>query len=1165
MSLDLGSLVAHILVDDSQAVQGLAEFEKKSEQTGQQSGEAAGGSFGKGLQSKGLAGLQGFSKLTSGILAAGGVGAGAALASGISSAMAKQDVTANLSAKLGLTKQQSAQIGAVAGKLYADNYGDSLEQVSDGVAAVRSNIKGMNTASAADLKHVTSEALSFAQAMGVDVGDAAVSAGALVNTGLAKNASQAFDLLTSAAQHAGPQMVQPVLDATNEYSKHFAMLGIDGKQAMGILATAASGGEIAIDKAGDAVKEFGIRATDLNDTGAQQSLKDLGLSGKRMADDLLAGGDKAQHATKLITDGLLGIEDPATRAKVASGLFGTQIEDIGKDNIPKFLKALASSKGGLDHVAGAADRMSNTLSDTASAKLEKFKRTVQAATTSAGTQVLGLVDKWDSLSAGTQTNVVKMVGSLAAIGVGGVAVSKVIAGGKKISEMTKGWGLAGGPISALRELRNGADEAGNKLSGIGKVGRGLQIGIPLAGIAIAGVTTAIAFFQKQAAEAKERANEYADAFKNIEGKVTDAKIALDDNSKSIAANQLLQLGGFKAANNLGLSYETVTQAALGNVDALRQVNDAIDKAKNSSNDGELAAAGYGHAQNTAAISADKLQGALGKTRVAIQQNKKDTNALKAATGENTDKTRQAEGATSKNTKALLDMGDQAQRAKTDVQQLASQLFALSDKTIDAKSAELDFKQAIHDATQAAKDNGATLKDGTQKGRDNEQQLIRLAQSSKAYTSKLIENGKSTKDVTKASQAGRDAFIQVAEKMGKTKTQAEHLADKYGLLDKRDLKAKISTPGMKDAQNQVDKLDQKVRHLHDKPVKITYHVTAGGSEVHFSNGAVAKLAGGGPVHGPGTRTSDSIPIMASDDEHMWSAREVDGAGGHQSVARLRRMARDGELRNLLHRANGGPITRNISLDTQMPAAAGPLGGWLGATSQIIQQSVGKGVKDALASGLAGPGGGAIPLGGSNLVNWHGGRFTENFANHLQNAYRMAQFSVFQGGWNPGGVAASGTTHDKDAVDAGPATLAVQNALRANGLAAWIRTPAEGFIYHIHGVPLPGAGTPSPQAAWQAQDFLRGGNGLLNGTRWASAGIHAMSEDGRPELVVGPQYRRLQTGSRVFNGDETEQLMTRGDTYTILALDPYQTGRVLEDVLTKHGRATTGVIVKQRAGI
>ncbi|MGW7350940.1 aggregation-promoting factor C-terminal-like domain-containing protein [Streptomyces sp. NPDC054784] len=51
-----------------------------------------------------------------------------------------------------------------------------------------------------------------------------------------------------------------------------------------------------------------------------------------------------------------------------------------------------------------------------------------------------------------------------------------------------------------------------------------------------------------------------------------------------------------------------------------------------------------------------------------------------------------------------------------------------------------------------------------------------------------------------------------------------------------------------------------------------------------------FATGGPVWGPGTETSDSIPAVLSRNEHVWTAKEVRGAGGHAAVEAMRNAAR-----------------------------------------------------------------------------------------------------------------------------------------------------------------------------------------------------------------------------------------------------------------------------------
>jgi hypothetical protein len=70
-----------------------------------------------------------------------------------------------------------------------------------------------------------------------------------------------------------------------------------------------------------------------------------------------------------------------------------------------------------------------------------------------------------------------------------------------------------------------------------------------------------------------------------------------------------------------------------------------------------------------------------------------------------------------------------------------------------------------------------------------------------------------------------------------------------------------------------------------------------------------------------------------------------------------------------------------------------------------------------------------------------------------------FSLVQGSYNPGGVSASAGTHDGGGVvDVSVAGLSSTQmwqevkALRTVGFAAWLRTPAQGFSYHIHAVAI-----------------------------------------------------------------------------------------------------------------
>jgi hypothetical protein len=67
-----------------------------------------------------------------------------------------------------------------------------------------------------------------------------------------------------------------------------------------------------------------------------------------------------------------------------------------------------------------------------------------------------------------------------------------------------------------------------------------------------------------------------------------------------------------------------------------------------------------------------------------------------------------------------------------------------------------------------------------------------------------------------------------------------------------------------------------------------------TENHMDHVHVRTYASGGAARGPGGPTSDKIPAMLSNGEHVWTAAEVAAAGGQAAMYRLRAMARNGML-------------------------------------------------------------------------------------------------------------------------------------------------------------------------------------------------------------------------------------------------------------------------------
>lgn len=198
----------------------------------------------------------------------------------------------------------------------------------------------------------------------------------MLNSGMVSNAQEGLDLLTAGMQKVPAAMQDEVFDAMNEYSKHFNTLGIDGADAMAMLVSASENGQYAIDKTGDAIKEFSLRGSDMSKTSTE-AYDLIGLSAEDMASKIAAGGEGAQEALSRTAEGLLGIEDPAERANAAIALFGTPVEDLGVDQIPAFLEALTAGGDGMGDFAGSAQAMADNTQSTFTGMFNQLKGNIQ--------------------------------------------------------------------------------------------------------------------------------------------------------------------------------------------------------------------------------------------------------------------------------------------------------------------------------------------------------------------------------------------------------------------------------------------------------------------------------------------------------------------------------------------------------------------------------------------------------------------------------------------------------------------------------------------------------------------------------------------------------------------------------------------------------------------
>ena len=273
-----------------------------------------------------------------------------------------------LSAATGATGDELAALGDSVKNIYAQGLGDDFADVADGLAA---------TQQASDL---TGEALERATAAGFnlrDVFDYDVSESARAASALMKNfgidAEKAYGLIAVGAQN-GADKNGDLLDTLNEYSPQFAALGLSADQFIGTLVEGADAGLFSIDKVGDAVKEFNIRAKDGSDT-SREAFESLGLNADQMFAAFAAGGDTAEAAFFDTVEALNSMDDPLARNAAGVALFGTQFEDLEAGVLP----VLASIETAAYDGAAALQQINDVKYNDLGSAFEAIKRSAEVS------------------------------------------------------------------------------------------------------------------------------------------------------------------------------------------------------------------------------------------------------------------------------------------------------------------------------------------------------------------------------------------------------------------------------------------------------------------------------------------------------------------------------------------------------------------------------------------------------------------------------------------------------------------------------------------------------------------------------------------------------------------------------------------------------------------
>lgn len=442
-------------------------------QSGKQAGATAGQALMDGLKSQPVVGA------VAGILGAAGIAGAAALNAG----MNRIRINDTVAAQLNLSSKEASRFGMIAGQTYGRGFGDSYEAAMGGLKAIKINELLGTNATNADMQKLNNMLVNTSTLLGEEVGPTAEAAGALMKNGLAKNATEAMDIIQRGLE-TGANRSEDWIDTLREYPSMFGSMGISGAEAGKLMSQAMEAGARNTDYAADALKEFSIRAQDESESSAQ-GFEMIGLSAEDMTSAMAKGGSTARDALQLVLDGLRNTDSAVTRNAAGVALFGTKWEDLGNGSQILAMDLNKASKA-FDDVGGAAENAMNRMENSLANKGTQAARTLENTLATASQTILaGFAPALDKLSSYVQQNQAEILGFVqktvdgvltAAIGFIEFAATGVEAFGKLsvgisgvldwVGKLVTGMGyIQNNP--ALVQLGNDIQSAGEKASQFG--------------------------------------------------------------------------------------------------------------------------------------------------------------------------------------------------------------------------------------------------------------------------------------------------------------------------------------------------------------------------------------------------------------------------------------------------------------------------------------------------------------------------------------------------------------------------------------------------------------------------------------------------------------------------------------------------------------------------
>lgn len=349
--IDLGTLVAKIQVDSGNSISDLQNFQKNVENAENKS---------TGLKDT-------LKKLAAGFALGAAIKKTAdAVVGCVKRADELKESLNTLQTQTGATDEEMQGLGDSLKNIYADNYGESF----DDIAVALAEVKNQTNLTGTELERTTENALALSDTFDFEIQESTRAADMMMKQ-FGVTSDEAFNLIAQGAQN-GLDKNGNLLDSINEYSVHFKQLGFDAEDMFNMFSNGAKAGVFDVDKLGDAVKEFGIRCKDGSNTTIE-AFESLGFNADELQQKFAQGGESAQDAFQEVVTALNNCDDEVVKNTAGVNLFGTMWEDMGADAV----KALTDTSGEFDKTADNLNKIKEIKYDSLENAFEGIKRQIE--------------------------------------------------------------------------------------------------------------------------------------------------------------------------------------------------------------------------------------------------------------------------------------------------------------------------------------------------------------------------------------------------------------------------------------------------------------------------------------------------------------------------------------------------------------------------------------------------------------------------------------------------------------------------------------------------------------------------------------------------------------------------------------------------------------------